>query len=216
MHYINGMRQSPFPQSHWTDGLEQNEIVKTLIDNGSALRYLERLSREAIKTDHLTAIDRTVFLEKVESLDEYLKFDGGASLIIMILLEKDKKVIPYTNKEVGALIRFNHRWPNVEGIFHVDVLMEAVKKMTLNPAQLSELERLLNKIDRTLGFDLPEIPLPTEQEKYEAIQHLTYRDIEKKPRRFYEIFKADMLANGTPVTMKAKQFREYAEKVLKP
>lgn len=217
MHYINGVRQSPFPENHWTDGMEQKDIVQALISNGSAMDYLKKLSHESAVNGYFTAIDRTVFMENDSQLDDYLKFDEAASLIIMIRLEEaQENVISYKNKEVGALIRFPHRYPNDEGIIHTDVLIEEAGKMELNPAQLAEAEKLLNKVGRTLGLDLPDIPAPTDQEKYRAISHLTFNDIQKKPRRYYDIFVGDMLAAGTPVTMTAKQFREYAEKVLKP
>jgi hypothetical protein len=213
MHFINGIRQSPFPNGHWTDGLSQNEVIHTLISNGSALDYLKELTHESAQEDHFTAISRSVFLENDGRLDDYLKYDLGASMLLFLRLgEYSKEVISFEPKETGSLLR---HWKD-EGIIHADVLVEEAGKMDLNPAQIVEMEKLLNKIGRSLNITLPVVPEPTEEEKYQAIEHLTFADIQKHPRRYYDRFFNDMLVSGTPVTMNAKQFREYAEKVLKP
>lgn len=216
MHYINGVRQSPFSDPHWTDGLSQKAILDTMLSNGMALGYLKTLTQKSMQGDYFKAITRDVFLEQIGSLDPYLEHDYGTAMILMIRLPEFGGAISFLNKEVGSLIRFDNRYSNDEAIICRDTLLEEISTIEINAAQTVELDMLLRKVGMGLPGPLPEIPAATEQEKYETIKHLTYRDIEKKPRRFYEIFKADMLAKGTPVNMTVKQFHEYAQKVLKP
>lgn len=209
MQFVNGVRTSPFSQPHWTDGLEQPEIISELVSNGSAKKYLDVLSRESAMADHFSPIDRGIFLDRKEEIDDYLHYDLGAAMVLMVVLPKRDDVIEYSYNEVGSLIRAG------DGIISSDVLLEESEKMTLNNAQLHELERLLNKKGRSLDIDLPVVPLPTEEEQYRAISHLSFSDIQKYPRRYYNIFVQDMLIAGTPVSMKAKEFKEFAKKVLK-
>lgn len=209
MQFVNGVRISPFSQPHWTDGLEQPEIISELVSNGSAKKYLDTLSRESAMRDHFSPIDRRVFLGRKEEIDDYLHYDLGAAMVLTVVLPQRDDVIEYSYNEVGSLIRAG------DGIISLDVLLEESKKMTLNNAQIHELERLLNKKGMSLEIDLPVVSLPTEEEKYRAISHLSFSDIQKHPRRYYNTFVQDMLIAGTPVTMKAKEFKEFAEKVLK-
>lgn len=210
MEYYNGVRLSPFAQSHWTDNMSQREIIDALIGKGSAYKYLEMLSYESFQGYHFIPVDRKVFVERSEEMDLYLKYDIGATLLIMINLEKEDNVIPYSPKEVGSLIRMG------EGLIAVDVLLKEVQKMNLNNAQIHELERLLNKVNRSLNIKLPDVRLPSDEEKYEAIKHLTMADLKKHPRKYYNTFLEDMLIAGTPANMTIKQFNEFAGKVLTP
>lgn len=209
MKYYNGVRLSPFSEKHWTDGLSQPEIINILLENGAAYKYLEMLSYDSFKDGYFSPVDRQVFLYRSEELDSYLKYDIGAALVLMVRLPEQKDVIAYSPKDVGSLIL-----PG-DGLITADVLMQTTRKMSLNNAQVHELEHLLGIIGRSLGISLPPVPLPTDEEKYEAIKHLTLADLTKHPRKHYKIFIEKMLRDGTPAKMNIKEFHEFANNVLK-
>lgn len=216
MHYINGVRQSPFPYDHWTDGLSQQQIVANLIETGAAFKYLEMLAKESVEKNHFRAVNRTVFWENHARLDDYLPYDSGTTLVLWIHALKLPKTIAFAAGEVGSLIRFNHFDSEDEGVIPVNVLLEESSKMELNEAQIDELERLLKKVGLSTGFPVPAVPEATETEKVEVLRRYGFDYITKKPRRSYNEFTREMLIAGTPVKMTYKEFHEYAKKVLNP
>lgn len=216
MHYINGVRQSPFPHGHWTDGLSQQQIVANLIETGAAFKYVEMLAKESMEKDHLRAVNRSVFWENHARLDDYLPYDSGTTLVLWIYVLKQPKLITFQAGEVGSLIRFNHFDPEDDGVIPVDVLLEESSKMELNNAQINELAMLLNKVGYPVDFPVPSVPEATEAEKIAVLNRYGLDYIAKKPRRSHNEFMREMLTAGTPVSMTYKEFHEYAQKVLKP
>lgn len=216
MHYINGVRQSPFPNGHWTDGLDQFEIAATLRDSGAGFKYLEMLAKEAVEKDHFRAVNRSVFWSNEARLDDYLPYDSGTTLLLWSYMMKQTGIIAFKSGEVGSLIRFDHFDPHDDGVIPVNVLWEETRNMELNNAQINELERLLIKAGRSVGFPVPPVPEATESEKIAVLSRYGLDYIEKKPRRSYNEFVREMLIAGTPVSMTYKEFHEYAKKVLNP
>lgn len=216
MHYINGVRQSPFPHGHWTDKLSQQQIVDNLITTGAAFKYVEMLAKESVEKDHFRAVNRSVFWENHERLDDYLPYDPGTTLVLWIHLLKQPDIIAFKAEEVGSLIRFNHFDREDDGVIPVNVLWEETRKMELNNTQINELERLLGKAGRSVGFPLPPIPEATEAQKLAVLSRYGLDYLAKKPRRSYNEFVREMLIAGTPVNITYKELHEYAEKTLKP
>lgn len=216
MEYVNGIRISPFPNGHWTDGLSQHEIVRVLFENGAGFKYVEMLSKELVHENYFGAVNRSLFWNEHERLDDYLVYDSGTTLVLWIHLMNHPDLITFKADEVGSLIRFDHYDKNDEGVIPVNVLWDETRNMELNPAQLHELEKLLNKAGRSLGIELLPVPEATEQEKFDLVSRYGLDYIKKKPRRSYVEFLNDMLIAGTPVSIEYKEFHKYAEKVLNP
>lgn len=219
MHFINGVRQSPFPNGHWTDGLSQHEITDTLMTNGKADEYLEYLSHEASQCNYFNAVTNAVFYDEnnLKLLDDYVIYDIAVAMFVRMHLVDKKDAIEYQNKEVGALIRFDNRVLHDSGIIHPEVLIEQTRNMDLNSAQIVELEMLLNKVDRSLNIRMPIIPEPTDEELRSELERLyTWKAIQAKPRKFYNDFKLALLVLGIPTKMNSKELLQYAEKVFNP
>jgi hypothetical protein len=103
---------------------------------------------------------------------------------------------------------------NVEGIALVDYLHKIPSMMTLNEAQIVELEQLLNKAGDTLGMSVPFVPPATEEEKVAVLQKLALSVLQTKPKVHYQKYLDMMKAAGKPVTMTQQEFLQFAQQTL--
>lgn len=198
----------------WKHGLTQRQICETLMSNGRALGFLEKLMEDSTEEDHLVAIGRKVYMDRAPELEPSFADDIGTALILENYLRESEKVVVYRKREVGSLIRFESGTPGtVEGMALVDYLRRIPAVMTLNNAQTVELELLLNKAGQTLGIDLPDVRPATEEEKLEALTELglPLATIQAKPRYSHAKFMDMMKAKGIPVTMTPKEFVAFVK-----
>lgn len=215
MEFINGVRQSPFYEPHWTDGLQQYQIVDTFLADGRGRQVYDEVCRESVRENYFVPVTEYEYVQKLEQVDSYFKYDLGAAGIIETLITyENPELISYTNREAGALIRFNHNSLTAIATMSPDILLEEAQKMDLNNAQVVELERLLNKVGRTLDITLPVVPSPEVEDVRKVLEEITLKVIEAKPGRGYNIFRRRMLEAGTPVNMKSKEFVVYAQNIL--
>lgn len=121
--------------------------------------------------------------------------------------------VTFGRKDVGALFRYNlgHHTSFVT----VEYLIALPQRMTLNEAQLHEVEHLLNKADRTLGIALPPLPAPKDDEMREALFGLFMDEISERPKFFYQNFVDAMARKGTPVDVVNKDFQSFVTNLLK-
>lgn len=201
----------------WKDGLTQRQVCETLMDNGRALGLLGKLMAYSTKDDHLVAIGRKVYMDHAPELDPSLEQDIGTSLVLETYLRKSEKVVLYQKREVGSLIRFGSGTVGTaDGMALVDYLRRIPSMMTLNNAQVVELESLLNKAGQTLGIDLPDVRPATEEEKLATLEELALplESIQAKPRASHTKFLDLMKAKGTPVIMTPKEFTAFVKSHL--
>lgn len=184
------------------------------MDNGSALGLLGNLMARSAKDDHLVAIGRKAYMDHAPELDPSLEHDIGTALVLEAYLRKSKKVVVYQKREVGSLIRFESGTVGTaDGMALVDYLIKVPSMMTLNNAQIVELELLLNKAGETLGIDLPDVCAATEEEKVATLEELELplESILAKPRAPHAKFIDMMKAKGIPVMMTPKEFIEFVK-----
>lgn len=184
------------------------------MSNGRALGFLEKLMEDSTEEDHLVAIGRKVYMDRAPELDPSFADDIGTALVLETYLRDSEKVVVYRKREVGSLIRFESGTPGtVESMALVDYLHRIPSMMTLNNAQIVELELLLNKAGRTLGIDLPDVRPATEEEKLEALTELglPLATIQAKPRYSHAKFMDMMKAKGIPVAMTPKEFVAFVK-----
>lgn len=199
----------------WKDGLTQSKICETLVSNGKALNYLGNVMERTAQENYLPAVTRKAFLEDVSSLDPSFEHDIGTALVLECHLRNSDKTVVYRKREVGSLIIFPRgNVSTEEGVALVDFLLKVPSMMTLNPAQVIELEYLLNKAGETLGFPMPTVRSATEYEKKAILNELASAKLRTKPRAFYRDFMDAMKAQGIPVSMTQKQFSQFAEENL--
>jgi hypothetical protein len=199
---------------NWKDGLTQNQVCETLMGNGRALAFLAKLMEDSTKEDHVAAIGRKVYMERVPELDSSFAENIGTALVLETYLRDSAKVVVYRKREVGSLIRFESGTPGtVEGMALVDYLHRIPSMMDLNNAQIVELEFLLNRAGETLGIDLPVVRAATEEEKTATLRELglPLASIQAKPRYSHAKFMDMMKAKGTPVTMTPKEFVAFVK-----
>jgi hypothetical protein len=198
----------------WKNGLTQRQVCETLMNNGQALEFLGKLMEDATKDDHLVAVGRRVFVEHAAELDPSFVGDLGTALVLEVYLRESDKVIVYKNKEVGSLIRFDTNVPSAEGMALVEYLLKLPSRMNLNPAQLHELESLLNKAGESLGIDLPDVRPPSVEEQEAAVRQIILSEMKAKPQHFHQRYNDSMKLAGTPVTMTQKEFFQFTEDTL--
>lgn len=202
----------------WKDGLTQRQICETLVRNGKAPNYLGRVMERTVKENYLPAVTRTVFLEKISELDPSFEYDIGTALCLEAHLYTSSKVVSYRKREVGSLIIFPRgNVSSAEGVALVDFLLKVPSMMKLNPAQVVELEHLLNKAGETLGYPMPHVSSPEWYEKQAVLHELAASTkLRAKPRAFYRDFIDAMKAQGRPVAMTPKEFAQWVEETLPP
>lgn len=196
------------------DGLTHIQFCKALIKNGQAFAFLEKLMEDRTKEDHLIAVSRKAFMAHVSELDPVFAANIGTALTLEAQLRQSVKVVSYQKREVGSLIRFEGKVAGTaDGIALVDYLVKVPALMTLNSAQIVELEFLLNRAGTTLGIKLPKVRPATEEEKVATLEELglPLTVIQAKPRPAYEKFKDLMKAKGIPVNMTPKEFAAFID-----
>jgi hypothetical protein len=187
------------------------------MDNEQALAFLENLMVKHTRADHLIAIGRKVFMRHAAEIDASFERDIGRALVLERYLRNSPKVILYQKHEVGSLIRFeSSAVGSADGMALVDYLVKVPSLMSLNNAQILELESLLNKAGKTLGIQLPAARVATDEEKIAALDELglPLPSIYTKPRPSYEKFMEILKAKGTPVTMTPKEFAAFVKSLL--
>lgn len=200
----------------WRTGLTQSQVCETLMDNGDAFEFLDNVMEITTKENYLPALTRSVFLEHVAKMNPSFKHDTGTALMLEAHLRASDKTVVYQKREVGSLICFPRgNVSTAEGMALVDFLYKIPTMMKLNPAQIVELEHLLNKAGETLGFPMPTVRPPTEYEEKAILNVLaSSTKLRAKPRAFYRDFMDAMKAAGTPVAMTPKQFSQFVEETL--
>lgn len=132
------------------------------------------------------------------------------------LFLKEKKLIVTVDKkeEVGTLFVLVDSYHN--NFVTVDLMKEVAKDATLNPAQLHELERMLNKAGETLDIDLPPLPTVTEADMREAMIEVAREILMKKPRVSRDEFIKKISRKGFPIKLKEAEFKEAMDRFLVP
>lgn len=190
---------------------QQNSIDKVIKD-GSASKALVSRLQDYEKDGYLEAWPRIGSYGIFSRLN--LGFSNDYRLVeaLMEALEERGIVIKYKRKEVGSLIRYRHG--SFDGFIPVDYLISVTSTMNLDNAQINELERLLNKVGRSLDTDLPSVPQPTNQEMEEAMKTMVLDVIKSKPMHFYQRYVDLLAAQGTPISINKKDFHAFAEKIF--
>lgn len=203
---------------NWKDGLTQNQVCETLMNNGKALTFLDELMNKSANDDHLVAISRKVYMANVPDLDSSFATDIGTALILESHLRSSREVVVYRKTEVGSLMRFTDAAiaGTTEAIASIAYIAQIPSMMDLNNAQVVELEMLLNKAGKTLGIDLPVVRPATEDEKIAALEELDLplASIHAKPRASHAKFTDIMKAKGTPAKMTPKEFVAFVKSHL--
>jgi hypothetical protein len=187
------------------------------MDNEQAVAFLENLMVQYTREDHLIAIGRKVFMRHVAEIDASFERNIGQALALEKYLRGSPQVILYKKHETGSLIRFESgAVGSADGMALVEYLLKVPSMMTLNDAQVIELEFLLRKTGKTLGFDLPVIRPVTDEEKITTLNGLglPLSSIYAKPRPSYEKFIETMKVKGTPVNMTPKEFVAFVKSQL--
>lgn len=199
----------------WRTGLSQGQVCETLMGNGAAFWLLEKAMEDATKGDHLTALSRHIYFMKVPSLDPSLIWTHSTAVFLLGYLKESDRVITYEKKEVGSLVRFpSGTAGNEQGIALVDYLLKVPSMMTLNDAQIVELEYLLNKAGETLGVTLPVVHSATANEQEAALRAVAFSALQAKPKVYYQKYLDELKARGTPVTMTREEFSRLATDTL--
>lgn len=184
------------------------------MDNGHAFEFLENVMEDLRKEDRIVALDRYVYLQNIKKLDALFAYDTEAALILNIQMHKSERVVVYQKKEVGSLFRFNDGYSNATAMVPVDYLFKLPSLMTLNNAQIVELEFLLSKAGETLGTPLPAVVPATDEQQKAVLLELALSVLRAKPKRSYDAYVDTMKAAGTPVTMNQTEFFQFAEEIL--
>lgn len=195
---------------------QQTALVQSAIDDGRGLNLFQEMMEESNQQDHFTVIDSCYFSARTADFgSEFLSNTANGILLYLKISEFDD-VITYTKKEVGSLIRFDGGAPDSEGMIRADYLETAAAKMSLNDAQIVELEYLLNKVGKTLGTTIPSVPLPTEEEMRAVLFELALEAMKSKPKHFHQKFLDRMKAKGKPSSISYKEFPIYLTQELSP
>lgn len=134
------------------------------------------------------------------------------STMINFMVE-NKLVIWVENKEVGALF---HKRMYSQFFIPVALLKKIAENNILKPAQMHELERLLNKADETLGVDLPTLPVADDNELQKALMEMSRDIILAKPRAYRQKFLDQLTLNGSPTKMNEAEFKAAVERLMTP
>lgn len=192
-------------------------IHEELKASGKDLEFLGKLMTDSTKDGFFLAIDRRVFMDHAHELHPSFADDLGDALIAEVYLRESEHVVVFPKKEVGSLFVFTPGTVGtIEAIALVDYLLKIPSMMSLNNAQIVELELLLNKAGKSLGIPMPHVRPATYEEMVAGLHKigLTLESLRAKPRAFYNRFVDVMKAEGIPVSMKSKEFLPFAEEAL--
>lgn len=187
------------------------------MNHEQALAFLENLMVRHTRKDHLLAVGRKAFMRHAAGLDASFSREIGRALILERYLRNSPEVVKYQKHEVGSLIRFeSSAVGSADGMAPIGYLLKVPALMSLNNAQLRELELILQKAGKTLGVELPTVPAATDAEKAAALDELglPLPSIYAKPRPAYEKFREIMKVKGTPVNMTPKEFVAFVKSLL--
>ena len=193
---------------------QRQKIIAGIIADGSIYRGLEDSMQKREQDGYFLPWHVNTAYRIVSKWGTHFDRDYSLQKRILDELQERNEIIFYNRKDVGALIRF--KGGNYPSCILVDYLIAATNKMNLDNAQINELERLLNKANRTLGVTLPPVPKPTDAEMQDALRHLMLEVIKSKPKHFHQRYLDALSAQGSPVEMNSKDFHEFAEKTLTP
>lgn len=195
---------------------QQTALVQSAIDDGRGLHLFQQMMEESKWQDHFTVIDSCYFSARTADFGSEFLYNSANGILLYLKISEFDDVITYTKKEVGSLIRFDGGGPDSEGMIQADYLETAASKMSLNDAQIIELEYLLNKVGKTSGATIPSMPLPTEDEMREVVFELALEAMKAKPKHFHQKFLDRMKAKGKPSSMSYKDFPDYLTQQLSP
>lgn len=193
---------------------QQKNSIDKVINDGSACKALETHLQGYEKDGYFEAWPRMGYYSVFARLNIGFNNDYRLTEVLMETLEERGLVIKYKRKEVGSLIRY--RAGSFDGCIPADYLVSETSKMNLDNAQINELERLLNKVGRSLDTDLPSVPQPTDQEMENALLSMVLEVIRSKPLHFHQKYLDQLAAQGTPASLNRKDFHTFAEKILTP
>src|SRR6476620_6974959 len=130
--------------------MRKNYLAGLRISNEQALAFLENLMVQYTREDHLVAVGRKVFMRHVADVDASFTHEIGRALALERHLRNSPKVILYQKHEIGSLIRFESgAVGSADGMALLDYLLKVPSMMTLNNAQVLELEFLLQKAGKS-------------------------------------------------------------------
>lgn len=193
---------------------QQQTAIDKVIADGSAYKALEGHLTTYEHDDYLAAWPRMGFYSIFGRLNHGFTNDYRLAEALMETLEERGILVTYKRKEVGSLIRY--KAGSFDGCILVDYLVSVSNTMSLDNAQINELELLLNKANRSLNIDLPQVPQPTDQDMEKALMAMALETIRSKPQHFHQKYLDHLAAKGTPKDINKKDFHAFAEKVFTP
>ena len=214
---MDGAPNSRSLSCKYSEKMRKNYLAGLPMDNAQALAFLENLMVQYTREDHLIAVGRKVFMRHVGDINRSFAHDIGRALTLERHLRNAPNVILYQKHEVGSLIRFESgAVGSADGMALLDYLLKVPTLMTLNNAQVNELEFLLNKAGKSLGVELPTVRAATDEEQVAALTELglPLMVIYAKPRPAYEKFREILKRRGTPVTMTPKEFVAFLRSLM--
>jgi hypothetical protein len=190
---------------------QQQVAIDTVISNGSAYKALESHLKTYETDTYLYAWPRGGFYSIFGRLTPDFSRDYyHLAESLMETMEERGIAIKFKRKEVGSLIRY--RGGSFEGCILTDYLISTTSKMNLDNAQINELERLLNKVGRSLNAPLPPVPQATDKDMEDALTEMALEIIRSKPQHFHQKYLDTLAARGTPAALTKKDFHDLAEK----
>jgi hypothetical protein len=198
------------------DALSQAALIQSAIDDGRGIKLFEEMLKESTHDDHFSVVGSCYFAARTADFGNEWLYNSANGILLYLKIAESDKVITYTKKEVGSLIRFDGGAPDSEGMILADYLETEASKMSLNDAQIVELEYLLNKVGKTLGITIPSVPLPTEEDMRVVLFELALEAMKAKPKHFHQKFLDRMLAKGAPASINYKDFQKYLAQELTP
>lgn len=192
---------------------QQKQIIDGIIKDGSIYRALESSMKDRERDGYFAPWHWQTSYRINSKLENEFARDYSLRKTIIEVLKERGEIIFYNRKDVGALIRFNGG--NFQSCILTDYLVSTTSTMNLDNAQINELERLLNKANRSLNISLPPVPAPTDQEMEDTLLEMALETIRSKPQHFHQKYLDSLAARGTPVAaLNKKDFHIFAEKIL--
>lgn len=192
---------------------QREKIVSEIITEGNIYAALANSMQRYERGDHFSPWHVSTSYPLESKWSSYFSLDYALQKLLLDELHARGEIIFYNRKDVGALIRF--KGGNFPSAILTDYLISATNKMNLDNAQINEVERLLNKVNRSLNIALPDVHKPNDAQMQEVLRNLMLEVIQSKPKHFYQRYLDALSAQGTPVEMTSKEFHSFAEKTFK-
>lgn len=200
------------PRSNWDS--EKQKVEDALHWYLEESNIMEKLTEESYGKPDVNGLYEAFSQHRIldSSFKQPLKNNTYIAISTMInFMVENKLAIWVDNKEIGTL--FNKRRYS-QCFIPVALLKKIASNQVLKPAQMHELERLLNKAEETMGVDLPPLPVANDQDLEKALIQLSREIILSKPRAYRQKFLDQLMLNGTPTTMNEAQFKAAVERLM--